>query len=867
MAKDDESEGDEQEDDELEAEQDKAKAEGREADAEEKETDFGREQLNFAKEQFAWQKEQAEKADKERGEARAAEEAKRRKEKRWWRVGTKRKSEPAHEGVSGKGIGGARWIPVILSIIVVFFDFYLGFGGFRIGIQLRRFAFGGFSFLAPTLAMGWTDYLIGIFLNPVFWALAVFFIITNMSDRRKSFSWILLIYLFMVIFFGGGWKGSGLMHIIMAILFYVLVLGPFYEEDKPKARYMLALFLFIDYFLYGIVYDFVLIDNDFVKGVLANRLIIPIWFYVSIFYAYKIRPSILTAILITGIILVNVFSVYGGVVDIKDFSKAIDPQQKEEFKNYFQRSSENFKNWVGELFTGIKKSAEQQLEYATGGYYNGVVEENQDPKNQLGVYLDDIEAADNKFYQNERVVVWGDLRAKTLDNPVKVKLSCKAGDIPGEIKPKSEFNISSEEQNSFECIIGAGRLETGTNAVSIIAEFNFETLAYLKTYFMDIERIRALRRENVDPLLEYGVIDRKPIAAYTNGPVRLGIGTVDPPLGVSNENEGYSYIGVTVENQWQGKINNVTGVIIQLPSNIELEKYDNDKDFCRGTFKYIREEEGYKIYEITGEGIREIKTPIDQYKSWRCSIKIPKGKEALGDTPVTTYYYRAGVEYFYEIEERINLQINNIPEEKTQLGGCDDKCTDTDGCVCEADGCNMPKGESIGEKFTCNNYYGGCENRGREPEEDIAYIEANEEYVNAMIKLNNLCIANGTDEINNELDADKTLSEEEKENLRNFVMPGCEQRSYMFFEITEGLIVERVGCSVNIFQVLENKFMDLSDGQKEKAKTKKEGSIKLIDEVIVHFNETHAWVTDIRGSTIEDAQGYKTELQEGVNFG
>ena len=61
------------------------------------------------------------------------------------------------------------------------------------------------------------------------------------------------------------------------------------------------------------------------------------------------------------------------------------------------------------------------------------------------------------------------------------------------------------EDVPFECRFDRGALKQGTNNIRVKAQFNFETLGYLKTYFMDIERMRALRRENTDPLKQYGI--------------------------------------------------------------------------------------------------------------------------------------------------------------------------------------------------------------------------------------------------------------------------------------------------------------------------------------------------------------------------
>ena len=568
--------------------------------------------------------------------------------------------------------------------------------------------------------------------------------------------------------------------------------------------------------------------------------------------------------------MVNAFSVYGGIVDIRDFSRTVDPQQREDFKGYFTRSKENFQGWAGELFTDIKRSATEQLEYATGGYYQGKVEENE--KEQLGVYLENIQAADKSFFENEQVVVWGDLEAKTLDRPIYVYMSCEAGDVKGEIfpeklarkeyfeNPEEGYEIEQLEQIGFECRFGKGRLETGTNRIDIKAEFNFETLSFLKTYFMDIERVRALRKENINPLTQYGIKDKTPTAVFTNGPVRLGIGTVDPPVGVNAEDGAYTYIGVTVERQWLGKIKNITELTIQVPNVLEL---GDSNLVCRDDFENLGEkEEGYNVYTLTDDAINKIKTPITDFRSWRCSINVPEASKVLGATPVTTYYYRANAKYVYEVKKPITVFVKSVPKERTSLSGCDINCTDSDGCICGADGCNVVEGSEVGKGFTCNNYFGGCSNKGRTVEQDLGYIDVLGAYIEGMIYINQRCLQGDTRVINESIDDSDGLSGKEKNELKNIV-EGCEKRSYRFFEITEGLIVKRAGCGVDVFNVLKNK--DLKDNL-DGAKAKKDEFNALLGTAIAHFNENQEYA--VSGKSSDNINKIESEREElrGVEF-
>ena len=90
------------------------------------------------------------------------------------------------------------------------------------------------------------------------------------------------------------------------------------------------------------------------------------------------------------------------------------------------------------------------------------------------------------------------------------------------------------------------------------------------------------------------------------------MGTIDPPIGLSKDREGYSYLGVTVEKQWPGRIKNITGLTIQVPKNLQLELSDEaEKLYCREDFQLIEEDrEGYSIYTLTEHALKEIKRVV-----------------------------------------------------------------------------------------------------------------------------------------------------------------------------------------------------------------------------------------------------------------
>ncbi|MBU1004360.1 MAG: hypothetical protein KJ561_00875 [Nanoarchaeota archaeon] len=533
------------------------------------------------------------------------------------------------------------------------------------------------------------------------------------EDRGKFLSWALLTFTVSTILSLNG-LFSGWHHLLIAFLMWAFVI------EKPDGtykspNYITSVLLIIDFFGFGILKAFA------PDSLIANRFIFPVWFLFLVFYSGGRDKSKFSKILMVLTMLFYIFALVEGAYGWANVraNANVDPQELDQAKTFFEKALDAIKNAPAK----IKQEMDRSLEAATGGYYNGKVEENTDPNSQLGVYIENLQAADKQFYENEQVTVWGDLKARTLDEPINIYMSCSSGKEKGKIvpdylakpeyltDPKQGYEIAQLEETGFECRFNPGQLAPGSNSVSIKVEFNFNTLAFLKTYFMDIERMRAMRKDNIDPLAQYGITDKAKSSISTYGPIKLGMGTTDPPIGLSQENEVYTFVGITVQNQWpNGRIKNITKLIINTPINLELEPSEDSGSFCRGGFELNLESAGgYTSYKMKDTELQQIKTPITaaDFRSFRCPIKIEQGKTSgiLGNIPVATYYYRSEASYIYEIEKTLSVFIKNIANETTKLKDCTTECKDTDGCICNSDeSCTVAKGIKITKGTSCNTY-------------------------------------------------------------------------------------------------------------------------------------------------------------------
>ena len=300
---------------------------------------------------------------------------------------------------------------------------------------------------------------------------------------------------------------------------------------------------------------------------------------------------------------------------------------------------------------------DKQVAIATGGYFEGQVEENKDDK-RLGIFIENIESSSPILTEGEPVTFWATLKGKTMDNEIQVFMDCNSSNNNEKKDSKgSSFSIYSYEQEDVDCKFSS--LKPGSAKITFWADYNFKTLAYNKAYFMDQNRLRALRKQELDPLDEYNIRDKDPIAVYTNGPVHIGIGTTSTqPIPVKNNGDRLAVLGVTLENRWEGKIKKITDLEIQVPKSIELKECDYDfteigSDTCVQRCQGVEECEAdcsnYWFYQLSQKGLDKL-GEVDKYQTFRCGIYAYTSNDILDGSPISTKYFRVIANYDYSAE-------------------------------------------------------------------------------------------------------------------------------------------------------------------------------------------------------------------------
>jgi hypothetical protein len=309
-----------------------------------------------------------------------------------------------------------------------------------------------------------------------------------------------------------------------------------------------------------------------------------------------------------------------------------------------------FENAAGDLFkavTGIpkriSKGIERQMEYATGGYYVGKEEKTEE---KLGVFLEDLNPSNPDIKENKSVEIWGTLKIRSITNkPIEITIGCTSSNETGTNSVRV-FEVYGNDEFDIDCVFKDG-FEKGSHNVEFFATYSFGTSAYLKTYFINDERKKTMKRSGIDIFDEFGIKDKSPISIHTSGPVKIGISTPKQPIGIDQEGTIKPKIGFTIENTWEGKIKNITNINIQIPKGMEL-----DSETCDYSFSHQETNGLVNIYEIN-EKIEK----IEKYRTFNCRTKISDESVILGAFPLSTREILISAEYIFETKKEIEISV------------------------------------------------------------------------------------------------------------------------------------------------------------------------------------------------------------------
>ena len=632
-----------------------------------------------------------------------------------------RRSHRAAQKLGENEIGQKAALILIFPVILTIIDYFYGTNG----IPLDSIFTGRLEIIELLGRIG---------TSAPYWAAVIIYWIMKKPQSKEE--WIFPLALFMLGFFtltfgvGSRWV---FLHSVFAVITFAYLLDGF-NADIKGVHWAFLIMVFMDIFglatINNLFPETVLnldTKNQFLSGnistdIFFNRLLVPYWFF---FYLFQIRPGRIKTAIAIGLTLF--YTGYGltSMVTPGSLPDTVGlDAQKEAAKKAGGKVIDTWRDTIASWLTG-------KIQYAV----TGKVEENEfEP---LGVYLENVQSADPRYYEDEDVIVWGTLKARTLDDPINIKVGCfverdKKKTYASKTDPDKKFSVFALEEQDFACtfsktLIGDKKpLRAGSNTIKAFADFNFETLAYLKTYFIDRERQRAMVREGLDPFKEFAIEDKSPIAVYTNGPAKIEMGTNNPLVSVSMGYIVEPSLDIKISNRegWQGRINQLEELVLFLPDGIDFNKdLSCNKKFveykltncelscakfvefeckkvCEGFTNPTNPEnteekdrcdnactertracegacgsfftEGDQLYngyalDVTDIKYKDESKDFEKGKLFRC--RFQPTANVLGASPFTTKSFRVKARYDYTVEKPVSVGIDKLPEDKSGAPG------------------------------------------------------------------------------------------------------------------------------------------------------------------------------------------------------
>jgi hypothetical protein len=314
------------------------------------------------------------------------------------------------------------------------------------------------------------------------------------------------------------------------------------------------------------------------------------------------------------------------------------------------------------LYMDFNYTQRQQklMDYAVGGdLYTAEVDKNAQEK--LGVFLEKTQASQpDGYFTDEPVSVWGTLVARTFDEPMQIAVNCVADKGtpqekgPDSLTPQGRYEVEVFDEQDVDCSFPAKSFEKGSHDISLFVNFTFRTSAYQKVYFVDRTRAIALGRDGIDILDYYGIKENKPKAKYTSGPIMLGMQVSGTPIKLDRDasTDAVFMLGISLRNQWDGRIVSVSEVTITLPPYATIQGSKcGDRDVTSS---------GAGVYSLS-----QALGPTETVTNLRCPVVISASRfsEVLGETPISTQYFKATTFYMYEFRKKIPITVKLTVEE------------------------------------------------------------------------------------------------------------------------------------------------------------------------------------------------------------
>jgi len=323
-----------------------------------------------------------------------------------------------------------------------------------------------------------------------------------------------------------------------------------------------------------------------------------------------------------------------------------------------------FQNLINKI-RGIDPAAdlaaftEEQKRIATGDYYTSEVEESKE--RELGLTMKSLETdipTDQGIQEGEIFAVFTEVDVETID-PITLTLSCMTKDgALGTILQDTTYQVERSASELIDCEFE--KLPAGTHTIQVGAEFDFATLAYVKSYFVDRNSLRALQSKEKDFFDTYNIGDNDPQSISSQGPISIGLGIGKPPIALGDTPRVLT-LGITIINKYGGHVKEMKSLSLIVPKGFEVEQRGQrltqriSCDDLSGVTQEACDETTQNVYSIDA-GLKEGET-IKRSKSYRVYLRTTSPNEVLGAGPYAVHNFKVTADYVYQLQQERTIFI------------------------------------------------------------------------------------------------------------------------------------------------------------------------------------------------------------------
>ena len=347
--------------------------------------------------------------------------------------------------------------------------------------------------------------------------------------------------------------------------------------------------------------------------IIFNRIPVNVSIKSSLFSFAKFA-YIVIIVYAMGALLVSSFAMAGidalkGTADLA----AMTPAGRQALAN----AGKSIINTPQTIVQGVTGFEKQLVVAGTGGeMYAGEIEQTRNKP--IGVVLESFKPLYTSYYEKEPITLLANINVATFpEKTISITSSCSAddpklGSVNAEVTPP-HFSVQLTGKTAVQCKFPSG-LARGERKINFSADFDFVTNSDIRAYFMDMQRLISLP-EGTDPLKD--VPERTPVAVSSSGPIDVGIGIENQPIGLMLMSSSESYpvqkLGISLNPHWtNGRISALKNLLIQVPEGIVISDCDSEVVSATLPKEDPNYKDSYTTYRFSDSAIQSINQRINE---------------------------------------------------------------------------------------------------------------------------------------------------------------------------------------------------------------------------------------------------------------